>query len=227
MLTLYYTRTSFYSRFIWLTLLEKQLKFKLVALKLNGDQFAEEFIEISPFSRIPALVDGEISVIESSAILDYLEIKYPVPALLPKDPQILAKVRMVQTVTNNELLPGLMGMLIHRKDILDYQYAQKRLNNVLDFFEKLLINNTYFAGEQLTFAEIVAGNLIPYFPKFNIPLDSYPQLKRWSENLLLRKSWQEMQLSQEELINFKRRMKVMPKIIQKRRRERVKIGKNV
>lgn len=227
MLTLYYTQTSFYSRFIWLALLEKQLEFKLVPMQLNGDQFEAEFIEISPFSRIPVLKDKELSIIESSAILDYLETKYPSPALLPKDAENLAKVRMVQTVTNNELLPGFLGLLIHSPNILDYEYAEKRLTNVFAFFEKLLENNTYFAGEQLTLAEIVAGNLIPYFPKFDISLNKYPKLRRWSENLLARTSWQEIDLNDTEITNFKRRMKVMPKIIQKRRRSRIKIGQNI
>jgi glutathione S-transferase len=45
------------------------------------------------------LVDGDFRVIESFAILDYLEARYPTPALMPAIPAAIAKVRMVEMVT--------------------------------------------------------------------------------------------------------------------------------
>ena len=60
-----------------------------------------EFVAINPFRRIPVLVDGDSTVVESLAILDYLETKYPAPAMLPKDPKDLAVVGMVESVTVN------------------------------------------------------------------------------------------------------------------------------
>lgn len=105
MLTLYHAPLSPNSRRVWITLIEKGLEFELVEIKLNGEQFKPDFLEISPFHHIPALVDGDFKVIESLAILDYLEAKYPNPVMLPEDPKDLAIARMVQLVTVNELLP--------------------------------------------------------------------------------------------------------------------------
>ncbi|MDY7015684.1 MAG: glutathione S-transferase family protein, partial [Cyanobacteriota bacterium] len=94
MLKLYHHPLSPNSRRVWIALIEKQLPFELIALKLDGDQFAPEFLKINPFHHIPALVDGDFSIVESQAILDYLEAKYPIPPLRPNDPQSVGIVQM-------------------------------------------------------------------------------------------------------------------------------------
>ncbi|MBE9168051.1 glutathione S-transferase family protein [Pleurocapsales cyanobacterium LEGE 06147] len=221
MLTLYYARPSLYSRPVWLALLEKKLSFELIPLKLDGDQLTSKFRSLNPFGRIPVLVDNNFRIFESSAILDYLEVKYPMPALLPTKAEILTKVRMVQMIATNELLPAVAGLLIHDQNPPELEYARQRAINVLAFFEQILENHPYFGGEQLTLAEIVSGTIIPDLPKLGIPLINYPKLDNWAKRLLLRESWQQIQLSSEELNNFKRSMRLLPKIWQKRRRQRM------
>ena len=51
---------------------------------MSGEQFSEAFTALNPNQRIPVLVDGERSIFESGAILQYLGEKYPSP-LLPQD----------------------------------------------------------------------------------------------------------------------------------------------
>ena len=183
MLTLYYARPSGYSRPVWLALLEKKLPFKLVHLKMDGDQFSSEFSQISPFNRIPVLVDNNLPIIESVAILDYLEAKYPSPSFLPNDAETVAKVRMVQMIGLNELFPATIGLLIHQNNPSELEYAQQRVIRVLALLEDLLGDNPYFAGEQLTLAEIVTGTLVPELPRFDISLTNYPKLSNWGEKL--------------------------------------------
>ena len=75
MLKLYYTPISLNSRRVWVALLEKQLAFEPLALNLDGDQFKPDFLAINPFHRIPVLVDEDLTVVESLAILDDREAK--------------------------------------------------------------------------------------------------------------------------------------------------------
>ncbi|KAM3092152.1 glutathione S-transferase family protein [Phormidesmis sp. 146-12] len=105
MLTFYYNPLSPNVRRVWLALLEKDIPFEPVSVQLNGDQLQPKFLTVNPFHHIPAIVDDGFTVIESLAILDYLEAKYPTPSLLPQDAQELAIVRMTQMVTVNELFP--------------------------------------------------------------------------------------------------------------------------
>ena len=220
MLKLYYARPSVYARPVWLALLEKRLTFELVHLKMDGDQFSSEFSQISPFNRIPVLVDNNLRIIESVAILDYLEAKYPSPSFLPNDAETLAKVRMVQMVGISELFPATGGLLIYQNNPSELEYAQQRVIRVLNLLENLLEDNLYFAGEQLTLAEIVTGTIVTELPRFDISLSNYPKLSNWSARLSARESWQQIRLSDDEFTYFRRKMKVLPKVWQKRRRQK-------
>lgn len=225
MLTLYYARPSIYARPVWLALLEKQLPCQLIPVDLSGQQFKPEFLVVNPFGHVPVLEDDGFRVIESLAILDYLEARYPEVALLPTEATALARVRMVQLLTFNELLPGIFKLLVHHDKAAEasseVEYAQLRVRNTLGFLENLLADSRYFAGERLTLAEIVAGTLVPQVSDLGISLADYPQLQRWSERLLARPAWQHIQLSAEEWSNFRRHMRVMPRIWQRRRQQRV------
>lgn len=228
MLKLYYARPSAYARPVWLALMEKQLPFELMPVDLSGEQFEPEFLALNPFSHVPVLVDGEFQIIESLAILDYLEARYPTPALLPTEAIALAKVRMVQSVTFNELLPALFRLVTDDENDIaadgaseEWEYARLRAINTLSFLEKLLGDNRYFAGDRLTLAEIVAGTLVHRMPDLGVGLAPYPKLEAWSDQLLSRPTWQQIALTPEEWSSFKRRIKVMPKVWERRRRQRM------
>lgn len=203
MLKFYYNPISVNVRRVWVALLEKQIPFEAILLKLDGDQFESEFTAINPLQRIPVIVDDGFRVVESLAILDYLEAKYPSPSLMPKDAEAIATVRMVQMIALNELQPATI-LLMKPMVQLDVEpakleAAQQRIVTVLQFYENLLGDNLYFAGEEFTLAEVVAGTLIPSLPLFGISLESYPQLKAWSERLSQRESWQQTTASSKQI----------------------------
>ena len=209
MLKLYHQPISVNSRRPWIALLEKGIDFELIEMKLDGDQFQPEFIALNPFHHIPVLVDDGFRVIESLAILDYIEAKYPTPALLPKEDKALAIVRMVEMVTINELLPA-MNPLFRQMIGLDeapqkVEEAKQKSATVLTFFEQLLGDRSYFGSEQLTLADIVAGSSIPFLPQMGVTLNS--KLQAWCDRLMQRPSWQTTQPTPEAIEAFKSRVK--------------------
>ena len=193
MLTLYHEPISFNSRRVWITLLEKSLEFELVELKLDGDQFQPDFIALNPFHHIPVLVDDGFRVIESLAILDYLEAKYPNSAMLPTEAQQLAIARMVQMVITNEFNPAIsplfMQLLGIEDDESEIKEARARLATGLSFLEKLLGNSAYYGGDRLSLADIFAGTVISSLHYFNVSLDNYPLLSAWCDRLEQRPAW--------------------------------------
>jgi glutathione S-transferase len=212
MLKLYHTPLSANSRRVWVALLEKEIPFELESLNMDGDQFQPEFLAMNPFHHIPVLVDDGFNVIESLAILDYLEAKYPTPALLPTDAKALATVRMVEMVTVNELLPAITPfanqMMGLDTDAQQLEQSKQKVLTVLNFFESLLGDDRYFAGSaSLTLAEIVAGTMVPLLPMLGVSLDNHPKLSAWCENLAQRPAWQKTQPTQEAIEAFKPRFK--------------------
>jgi glutathione S-transferase len=212
MLKLYHIPPSANSRRVWITLLEKELPFEEVLLKLDGDQYQPEFLALNPFHHVPVLVDDGFKVVESIAILDYLEAKYPTPPLMPSDAKAIATVRMVQLVTLNELWSPMIrltseAMGFVNNDPQKLEKARQQVLTVLKFFEKLLGDSPYFGSDsqcdssasRLTLADIIAGTMVPQLPSIGVPLNNYPKLSAWIERLMTRPSWQKTQPSPEEI----------------------------
>ncbi len=204
MLKLYHIPPSANSRRVWITLLEKGLPFEEVVLKLDGDQYQAEFLKLNPFHHIPVLVNDGFRVVESLAILDYLEAKYPTPSLMPTDAQAIATVRMVELVMINELLPPTIRLTSQALGVLEndpqkLEKAHQKVLSVLTFFESLLSNSPYFGSEFLTLGDIAAGTVVPQFPSMGVSLDDYPKLQAWCERLMARDSWQKTQPSPEAI----------------------------
>ena len=76
-----------------IALREKGVDYESIATNLYSKAPTPEFLELNPFAQIPVLDDNGFVVSESIAILEYLEEKYPEPALLPNDIQLRATVR--------------------------------------------------------------------------------------------------------------------------------------
>ncbi|WP_333184185.1 glutathione S-transferase family protein [Microcoleus sp. Pol7_A1] len=215
-LKLYHNPLSTNSRRVWIALLEKDIPFELVSLKLNGDQFQPDFLAISPFHHVPVLADGDFHLIETLAILDYLEAKYPAPALLPENAKARAIVRMVQMVTVNELTPA-MSPLVRQTfggeaDSQQLEKAQQQVATVLGFFEGLLGDKTFLgSNDGISLADVVAGVSVPWLPELGVSLDEYPKLQAWCDRLNSRDSWQKTQASPELVEAFKAQMKQLMK----------------
>jgi glutathione S-transferase len=195
MLKFYYTPISANARRVWITLLEKQIPFEPIIINLDGEQFKSEFSAINPLQRVPAIVDNELRIFESLAILDYLEAKYPIPELMPKELDKLVIARMISMVSLTELQPAaialtkqLLGLAI---DPTSVEKARQRAITILQFFEDTIGDRPYFTGTAFTTADIVAGTLVPSASMFDISLDPYPGLTAWIDRLSQRDSFRQ------------------------------------
>ena len=212
MLKFYYKKLSLYSRPVWIALLEKQLPFESIELNLNGDQWQQEFIAINPFGRIPVLIDDDFAIYECLSILDYLELQYPTPALLPKESKISTIVRMSEMLAIHELIPAMLTLIRVTDNQNTIERANRQITAMLSFLEKHLTGKTYIAGKQFSLAEIVAGSIIIWLPYLNIPLSNYPNVELWSNQLMQRPSWQATQPDPKVIQNWLKRIQKLPKV---------------
>ncbi|MEH2411265.1 glutathione S-transferase family protein [Nostoc sp.] len=212
MLKFYYNPLSPNARRVWLTLLEKEIPFESVLVNLDGDQLQPEFLTINPFHHIPVVVDQGFRVVESLAIMDYLESKYPTLVMLPSEPQALAKVRIVQLVTANELFPQVISLIYEREDSPQAAQAKQHIDKVLKFFTQVLGDRSFFGSHQLTLADIVAGIGVLSLPNLGVNLRDYPRLNEWSERLMQRPAWQKTKMSSEEFEAFKGRVRALVRL---------------
>ena len=99
MLTLYDHPLSPYAQKVKIALREKGEAFGAPlpgGLGAGGAQ--GDFLKANPRAEVPALVDGDVTIFDSTIILEYIEDKWPTPALLPATPADRARVRMLEEV---------------------------------------------------------------------------------------------------------------------------------
>ncbi len=206
MLKLYHHPISPLARRVWITLLEKDIPFESIIINLDGEQFKPNFLKLNPFHQVPVVIDNDLRILESLAIIDYLEAKYPEPSLLPKNPEQLAKVKMVQMLSEHKLIPQLLPIIIEPEKSRKLIKSQRQLHRVLTIFSDLLGDDNYFGGDRFSLGDIVGGNGVILINKLGISLDKYPNLLAWRDRLMEREVWQKTQPNDAAMAIFKSRM---------------------
>ncbi|MGF1541623.1 MAG: glutathione S-transferase family protein [Pleurocapsa sp.] len=200
MLQFYYHPLSPFARRVWITLLEKQLNFEPIIVNLErGEQLKPKFLQLNPFRRIPLVVDGKFQIIESLAIMDYLEVKYPENPLLPGNPELLAKVKMAQSITNHELGSPVISLIFNDTDSIKIAKAKRKLNRICKFLSELLDEAAYFGGDRLSLGDIVAGNGLILINKLGFNFENFPKIDRYCQRLMKREAWQTTQPSSQQI----------------------------
>ena len=219
MLKLYYHPLSPIARRVWWALLEKEISFEPVIVDLRGKQFEPDFLAISPFHHVPVLIHDDVRLIESLAILDYLDHQFPQNSLSPTAPFDLAKMRMVQMVVTNEVITQLVSVVNAENQPLSTE-QKDHIETCFRFLEEQLGEANYFGGDHLNLADIVAGSTVPLFSRLGISLQPYKSLSRWQARLMARPSWQQTNPSDDDFQPWKRWIQLQIK----RRQRRLKSG---
>jgi glutathione S-transferase len=89
----------------WFTMKVAGIAFEETVISLNAPDFKERLRKISGSGRVPALVDGEIRVWESLAILEYLAETFPAAKLWPADASARAHARAIANEMHAGFLP--------------------------------------------------------------------------------------------------------------------------
>ena len=164
-------------------------------VKDGGEQNTPEFRALNPQGLVPTLVDDSLVISQSMAILEYLEEKYPKPALLPSDLKSRALVRQLCQIIVSDVHPlNNLRVLQYLKNELNVDDPQKMtwyhhwLREGFQAFEGLLlqkgVNGTYSLGEELSLADACLIPQIYNAHRFNFPMEEFPVLLAINENCL-------------------------------------------
>ncbi len=99
MLRLHEHPLSPYAQKVKITLRAKQVPFELLRPQGLGSGLADDaFAKGNPRREVPFLVDGDLRIFDSTIMLEYIEEKWPSPALMPNAPARRAMIRMIEDV---------------------------------------------------------------------------------------------------------------------------------
>jgi len=168
MITLYDHPLSPYAQKVKISLREKGLAFDApLPGGLGAGGASGAFVEASPRAEVPALVDGEVRVFDSTIILEYLDDAYPEPAMRPPSAADRARVRMLEEVmdTHFEAINwGLSEIRWFRRAEgaqaeAMFATARAQTEGFFAWLEKQLGDREWFNGENFGWGDL---SVVPY-----------------------------------------------------------------
>ena len=156
---------------------------------VKNEQRAPDYLKVNPLGLVPALVDGDETITQSLAIIEYLDEKYPSPPLLPSTPEDRARVRSIalliacdiHPIDNLRVLRYLTGVLKVSEEQKSQWYAHW-VDEGLKALEARLATDSktgrFCHGDTPTLADVCLVPQLANARRANIDLSPYPTLLR-------------------------------------------------
>lgn len=179
---------------------------KGIELEVRPVRFADgdpQFRAASPFGKMPALLDGEFSLADSSAICHYLEAVQPQPQLIPADARARGRTIWFDEFADTILFACGAKMFFNR--IVAPRFLQREgdmaaadaaeqndLPPILDYLEQVVPDaGGFLAGDQLTLADISVASPFANLRHMNVEWDAarHPRTRAYVEAILARPSF--------------------------------------
>ncbi len=159
---------------------------------LAGENQTPEFLRLNPAGKIPVLVDGDLVLPESAAIVLYLAEKYPEKGLMPTDPKARAEVYRWVMFAMTELEQPLWRMFRNsfiypedKRQSTDIALARDEFAAMATVLDRHMEGRRFIVGDSLTAADCVTAYLMDWANEGQL-LDGFPQLSAYLERMYAR-----------------------------------------
>ena len=190
MLQFYFHPFSTYARRVWMTLLEKDVKFEPIEVDLVNRAHREPaYLAKNPYGRVPAINDDGFVLYESSAILHYLETTHPSPALTPGDARGRALVDMHMRLCDLQFARPTVTIIFPKRflpperwDAAAMAQAKGEIEKHLEIVERQVGDAGYLVADRFTLADIAYAPFLEFLPLMDV--EAPPRVAAWRKNLL-------------------------------------------
>ncbi|WP_298623338.1 glutathione S-transferase family protein [uncultured Zoogloea sp.] len=148
---------------------------------LGGEHKRPPLIELNPWGELPILVDGEVVLRDSQAILVYLARRYAGEAWLPGDPAAMAEVVQWLSTAANEVQngPGAARLVDKFGYALDKADTLRRAARILPLIEARLADHDWLALDRPTIADCAVLPYVALAPEGGVSLGDVPHIRAW------------------------------------------------
>ncbi|MDF3932880.1 glutathione S-transferase family protein [Pseudomonas citronellolis] len=195
-LALYGHPFSSYTQKVLIALYENALAFEFRCIGPDTPQHTADWLRLWPLAKFPLLLDGEREVVESSIIIEYLQLTRggPLP-LLPAEPLAALEVRFldrffdlhVMTPVQHAVGGALSGDALKAADAL--ATAVGKLETAYAWLDGQLAGRPWAAGEAFSLADCAAAPALFYADWTQPIAPTYPTLRAYRARLLARPSF--------------------------------------
>jgi glutathione S-transferase len=183
---------------------------KMVEIQLHrGEQASPKFLQLNPNGKIPVLVDGDLVLTESNAILQYVANKFQSP-LWPQ-----SQVAQAQTLKwlfwQASTWSNVTSPFAQRRIVLPHwgitsrgqidSELLARFHKVMNLFNRALEGRTAIVGETLTIADLSLASSLIFFEEAQIPLENYCHIQNWLNHLGETSWWKQTKQTRAKILN--------------------------
>jgi maleylpyruvate isomerase len=153
-------------------------------VKDGGHNKRPEFRAINPQMRVPVLVTtaGDV-LIQSLAIIEYLDETHPQPPFLPKDPLARARVRAlaeliacdIHPLNNTSSLRYLKNNMAQQQSAIDEWYRHWVITG-FEALEELITPGPFTCGSEITMADLCLVPQVNNARRLKVPLERFPKI---------------------------------------------------
>lgn len=165
----------------------------------------ETFLAASPFRKMPAMSDGEVTLADSSAIVVYIDARHPDPVLIPTDPEGRGRTMWFDKLMDTMLSPavGVVGFnrIVGPRFLgraCDEEAVRTALDTtlppILGYLDGQVSGREWLVGDGLTFADITIASGLVNLHHTGEPLSDgpYAALAAWYERMMARPSFADL-----------------------------------
>lgn len=195
-LILYGHPFSSYTQKVLIALYENDVEFEFRCIDAENPGHLSEWLRLWPIAKFPLLLDGERTIVESSIMIEDLQITHPGPlALIPEDRLSALRVRFLDRFFDlhvmspvqgavSAVLTGDTGQATHfrarAKELLERAYA---------WLETQLVDKTWAAGDDFSLADCAAAPAL-FYADWTHPIpEELPLVRAYRQRLLERPSF--------------------------------------
>ena len=195
-LALYGHPFSSYTQKALVALYENGTPFEFRCIDGDHPQHAQEWLQRWPLAKFPLLLDGERAFVETSIIIEYLQLAYPGPVrLLPQDPMAALDIRFldrffdlhVMAPMQHAVSGALTGDPVKRTDAL--AFAREKLERAYAWLEQHLAGRQWAAGTEFSLADCAAAPSLFYADWTHPVSQDFPAVRAYRARLLARPSF--------------------------------------
>ena len=190
MMVLYSGTTCPFSQRCRLVLFEKGMDFEVRDVDLFNKP--EDISTMNPYGQVPILVERELILYESNIINEYIDERFPHPQLMPADPLMRARARLMLFNFEKELFVHVHVLESERGKSNDKSHdkARSEIRDRLTTLAPLFLKNKYMLGDEFSMLDVAVAPLLWRLDHYGIELSkTAAPLMKYAERIFSRPAY--------------------------------------
>ena len=185
MMKLYSGDTCPFSQRCRIVLFEKGMDFEVVDVDLFNKP--EDLAQMNPYNQVPVLIERDLILYESSIINEYIDERFPHPQLMPPDPVMRAKARLILNSFEQELFAYIKPL---EKGGAEAVSAREHVRDQLLRMAPIFSKQKYMLGDDFSMLDVAIAPLLWRLDRYEISLGKgAAPLMKYAERIFSRQGF--------------------------------------